>query len=482
MKWNRFTNKVRKDLYNFQSKEDAGDIWDAIEANVDAINNNNRENDKIRFLFFFIFLLGTSMLTYSVVQKNGSAQFGKPVAQLESNKSSKEIESNIHQVTVHNVNTITNTIPHTNEIIAKPINIDNSRVQTRKINNPTKKIKNTYAQDNTESNNITSALKTKNVRLATSISIYTNHLSQQKYTTEVMLAKNTSTSKHRDLLGVSKIIPPVLKNIPNNFSQKLPSKEFIPAEGISDDELNINKNSRFSFGFDFGYIHTSKQLSANQNDVQNFIALRNETENTLEAIHASLTGEFAINSKLSILSGIDYTRINESFRFLEIDEVSTTEVGEKFVLVGSGVNPTNFELMGDINVSNVSLTDYELYNKYELIDIPLLLSYKWTEEKWSFGVQAGLVANVRLHGTGRILDSIQKIDEIEKIDHLKDKLGLSFSLNAILEYHLKPGFSVVFLPRLRYFPNDFSREDYRLKERYQFIGADVGFRYYLPSK
>lgn len=481
MNWNRLTNKVRKDLYNYQSQEDGGDIWDAIEANVDTINSHNRKGGQRRFIIFFVLLLGASFLTYSLLQnKSIHAKIADP--QLTQNIENHEFKQ--HQTAANTSNAIAHTSPHTIEINDTPIKNDiiNTRVQVSKNLNATKKITNLYEEENTNYNNIVSAAKTKEVRRISPNHTYANHSNQQKYTTVSNLLKTTSKSKQSDLVGISKMNYLLLKNFPNDFSQELPSKQFIPYEENSDDEINKKKNSRLSFGFDFGYIHTTKQLTENQSDVQDFIDLRNETENTLEAIHASLTGEYAINSKLSIVSGIDYTRINESFRFLEIDEVTSTEVGEKFVLIGDGVNPTNFNLRGEIDVSEISITDYQLYNRYELIDIPFLLSYKWTKNKWSYGVQAGVVANVQLNGKGRILDTIQKSDDIENINHLKSNLGLSFSLHGILEYHLKPAFSVVFLPNVRFFPNDFSREDYQLKERYQFIGTDIGFRYYLHTK
>ena len=173
--------------------------------------------------------------------------------------------------------------------------------------------------------------------------------------------------------------------------------------------------------------------------------------------------------------------MNEEFRFVETSQDSRLVDGIKYVLTGPGVNPTRFDEMGEVLETTTTVTDYTLYNKYELIDIPILISYKWNKNKWSYGIQAGIIANLSFEGSGRILSSETNIETIANQDIFKKSLGLSYALNFVLEHRLNSSIGIIFAPSLRYFPNSFTKNSYLLTQKHQLIGGDIGFKYYLAK-
>jgi len=487
MNWLNFRNKVKEDLYSYKSEEDALDIWNNIQGQVGELNERKKKKD-YRFLFVILFLIGSSA---SILFFADSFRLKKNV-----NEKSMVIKSPDGDLKViKEAKILDNDVEH-NLDIDLPQKDFVTTVQYKKAN----KVKNTELDTQTKSshlkkqplaNSSTKAEEKSVVQhdvdsympriIAPTTKTIVNSISRERKSESYSLSESkliineVSIKERNSLKDVPKIELLGIEKIKLSTFEPLPS--FSIKESV-DEDIVTPKVNKFSVGFNAGLFYTIKSIEASIPENLGFRDARRKSERILETIHKGIYGEYALNSKFSFSIGIDYTRINEEFRFVEIDDEVDFVEGIKFVFNGQGVNHlSNSALTGLVKETTTTTTDYTLYNSYELIDIPLLITYKYSKNKWSYGVRAGLIANLSFNGTGRILASEFKSEDLANQNVLKNSIGLSYSLGLVLEHRINNSFSFVAVPSLRYFPNEVSAENYSLTQEFQFIGGDIGLKY-----
>ena len=524
MRWINFKKKVKEDLYEYESAGDGLDIWDSISGEVDALNAKNKKEDH-RYLLLLLFLIGSLGAAYLIISSSQDSQKVYPESEIARNTKAntrhdiedqtyhprviakQSISSPEKNITdVKNKKTIGEKFAQIKDSSLTLNNIEKRNTANNGISSITRKnaIKGISISDINSSSSLKSNKKDnigesteKEIELINSKQIASSVIKNHKtlatdnnlrsYTLVEETNESTSSSSTPTILKeesnsisipLSNIASLLLKEFKIETSKDLPTRSYFPDHNIA---TKIKSTNKFNIGVNAGVFYTHKQLTAKDTDGSSLLAARESTEQTLETIRGRIYGEYTIQSNLSISVGIDYTRINERFRFVEAEQNTQLINGVRYIFTGTGVNPTRLDEIGQIIETTTTTTDYTLYNNYELIDIPMLISYKWNKNKWSYGIQTGVIANLSLKGTGRILTSETNMATITAQDIFKKSLGLSYALNLVLEHRLNNSISIILSPSMRYFPNSFTKDSYSLTQKYQLIGGDIGMKYYFKN-
>jgi hypothetical protein len=512
MKWINFKKKVKDDLYEYESASDGLDIWDAISGDVDALNAVHKKKDR-RYLFLLLFAIGTMGAAFLIYQTSKDTVEHNPnttiARKIELNKKEsleettsalKDISNQGQPESERSINNVKSKKEHA-EIFGRTENTSIVLESIKNINNTSEAISSTKKGNSISINDSSSPVKIENRDKLIAISnIQSKKIELQNPWQVATSKKLTQTSTHKNekfgstkfnekttildeesnriYLLISEIASLQAKELEINFSNNLPVKPIAYNDNI---QTKLKSMGKFSLGVNAGLFYSHKQLAARDIEGEPLLAVRENTERSLETIHGKIYGDYIINSNLSFSLGLGYSRMNEEFRFVETLEDSRLINGIKYVLIGPGVNPTRFDEMGEVLETTTTVTDYTLFNKYELIDIPMLISYKYNTNKWSYGIQAGIIANLSFKGSGRILASETNIQTISNQNIFKKSLGLSYAMNLVLEHRFNNSFGILFAPSLRFFPNSFTNDSYILTQKQQLIGGDIGFKYYLAK-
>ena len=486
MKWSNFKNKVKEDLYYYESEADALDIWDSISAEVDVLNNKKKK--KRNFLYLSIFLFGLSSLAY--LGLNQGIHIEENVSTIDTKPNKKNIQKKELEIQFKHAKDDANNLT-TQTALESGNKIQSNLEKSQPNNSITNQERATLVKNQVSKKTIFTETKLQEkIKFKPLQPEIIDHKLIEIPRNNQNKNSRTFTIKKQKIQGIE--LNSDGENVPNRkpllptkilklepLTADLPSKIIAQANKI---EVKAkNTFSKISLGINGGFMHSFKQLNAKDPEDLNFMEGRNRSEKTLETLHAKIYVDYALKSNVHVSLGLDYTQINERFQFIEMSEQIETIPGIKYIFTGPGVNPTRLTEEGEVRQTTTVNTDYTLYNQYRLLDIPVLVSYKWNKRKWSYGIQSGVIANLNFNGSGRILESEERSDEIQAQNIFKKSLGISYAFNFIIEHRMNSSLSLVFSPNFRYFPNAFTRDSYNLSQRHQFIGGDIGMKYYFQS-
>lgn len=472
MNWSQLKNKIKSSLYDYKSEEDALEMWNTLSPEVNALNRINRKRDN-RYFFLFFMVGGILVLSYVAFQnwnsfkqdnslrgpiaKNKNVRLTEPAETITEPKENEQAKINREKV-------IQNSNSKEDESIVSPQEIDYPN-----DDNTIMKSKDEVGFNTPQENN---PLKEDNLFTTVESNFSSEIGGEQKYSLYSNSDLDIEAIQSRVFTKTSSID---LLSLPN---LSLTSWSILPP--VSNINFETNKSPskiRFNMGVKTGLYYASKKLNAKETVDVDFLQSRLATESMLETLHAGIYGQLTFHSNFNISLGFDFSRINEAFRFTEVSEEFSVIQGVRYVVTGNGMNPLGINNIGEVAQLDRTTTDYTVFNHYDLIDIPILLGYSWSKNKWTYGLQTGVIANLSFKGKGRILDSELKSVNLSETSIFKQSLSLSYAVNVIFERKISELLSITFAPNFRYFPNEFTNDDYRLELRYQLVGADLGFKY-----
>ncbi|NUQ26022.1 MAG: hypothetical protein HUU34_18895 [Saprospiraceae bacterium] len=216
-----------------------------------------------------------------------------------------------------------------------------------------------------------------------------------------------------------------------------------------------------------------KTLQSHPGDSSDYRRARLDTEDALEYVSGTLLGGVQHSSGFYALAGLGYTRINERFY--------TSGSRTEYDSIPDGIVEIYIDSSGDsiITRGSVPVTRYityrkRTYNRYTLLDVPVLLGYQWRQDRWSLGVEGGVYVNLALQSGGDILSENGDIISLQDADNvMRPRIGLSYYGSLRLGYTLGDKTQISLAPSMRVLPS-FTAADYRLIQKYTLIGFNVG--------
>ncbi len=468
-------NKIKESLHNHTSDVDVDGLWAAIEPSVDAINASNKKKRRGVFWWLFAGLLVTGGLGAFLLSEFGKEN-RKPSENLEIVVESWKNQEQSHETAIQSA-------------------VDNNRkTDSKRIESKSRQNENELkVQENKSENTDATQLllnKEEYKKLQSFLGINDEPKAEIKHTPDSQIAV---PDKSQVLLFIQNLNQLDLKSVkrtedpwpvPRDYNQKLAERLTMHAHNLTDEDLGIKKEPYSSYGRDKMRISaafqssislTDRKLEAKEAQYLNLLSLRESSERNLETVQLGLRLNLHLKSGLEFGSGINFTQINERFDYRN----STTTIDSI-----NGIQAYSITLEGDTipvygPVPHIvdTLIRKKYFNKYQLLEVPVLVGFRFKAQKTIFGIQAGTFINLSMTPKGRILETETGDIDINNSNIFKTNIGLSYYLGVSIEHPFNDNISAYVSPFMRYFPNDFTNSDYGLRQKYALYGIDVGVRY-----
>ncbi|MEO1261372.1 MAG: hypothetical protein AAFZ15_21385 [Bacteroidota bacterium] len=235
------------------------------------------------------------------------------------------------------------------------------------------------------------------------------------------------------------------------------------------------KNIRFSIGLNGGFSYANRTLESKNTASEDLFGQRERYEKQLETSHLGVQLTAEHESGFSLTSGLQFTRMVELYERNEVVEIMDTVIGVAYYSVLP--NNDTVPVMGEVPHLTINTLRKRYYNKYTMLDIPLLAGFRYENNNWTIGGQAGVFANISINTEGRIL--MDEIEEQELKEIIKTNIGLSYYAGLSVGYLLNENIEISVSPYGRYFSKSFTKDDYGLSQKYLLVGLDARFRYWF---
>lgn len=492
MKWPLFENKIKEELSTHRADVDIDSLWQAIEPAVDDINKNRRKKRRMIFWLWFVgvCLAGGLATTYFLTSANGAAT-GETIAltkidhtrnedvqNAETTLLNENIEIDEQETVISTENqndvspkTRSSESPIENKTIENklktPITTNSTIVPSDKKTSTENRIKHQVSSiKNTETNSSSAVQET-----------IVENRSQHENTAAIGAASDRKNSLLLTSLPALKmaLLKSAEKNIiklpePIDFSETLMEDmaEKEAAEAMR--QYGSKSPWRFAVGLNGGIGYANRSLSGDDALVE----LRDQYERSLETTHIGIHFTGQHESGFNASTGLQYTQMVELFERNQTFETRDSVFGiVKYVVI----SPDTFAVEGMIPNDSTTVYRKKYYNRYKLIDIPVLVGYQHELGDWTIGGQIGVIANISLKTEGRVLSSATTDEAIN--DLFQSSVGLSYYASASVGYQLNDHLEINAAPYFRFFPKNFAKSSYSVEQKYNLIGLEMRLRYWF---
>jgi len=216
-----------------------------------------------------------------------------------------------------------------------------------------------------------------------------------------------------------------------------------------------------------------RSLESRSPDNLSYKDARANTESTRYAFSGGLRLSFVGKRGFAFRTGLMYAQINERFDF-------QNENAERRSLINT------FDMRGNIIGTDTLLAtgfrQKRTYNRFHLIDIPVLAGYELNTRRWTFSLNGGLYFNLLFHKKGDLLSPENEpatfsSGAADALPVFKSRAGISLFSSFGLNYKFSKNVHWVIEPQLRYYLNPLTREDYLLEQKYLSAGLLTGLRF-----
>ena len=301
---------------------------------------------------------------------------------------------------------------------------------------------------------------------SSSIALVSDELKDNEESTLVISSSTAYAGSKNDLYTISSI--PSLKQDLNS-----PRILFNKDQQCADfRETRNNLYWSFAYAQDFPI----RNIEAVNRDLSEYVSLREESEVFQSAFSVNMNLGLALRSGLNLRTGLIYSRLTENFShdLLSGTEIVTTiEIDEEGNEVSSSTD------------TNYIYTSFTNTNLYETLDLPVLVGFEKSNEKFGMGFYTGLLVNMVFNKSGSVISPVNDNDIIGLADrgdagaYFNRNLGISYYASTIVTYKLTNRLQLKMEPYFRYSPKSLANINYLVNQSYYLFGGQIGLRYNL---
>jgi hypothetical protein len=460
MKWGSLENKIKSALYGHQSEVDVDALWSAIEPGVDAINRRKKRKGLIWFWILGAALAGLGGYYYQrthINQGQPQSQVGSfaQVENLNAEAQATRLEAKQDKAQVSTTD-IGSPTPERQEIPA-----DNPFPQhpTRKPEFFTKKqLDSPIALAGKEKE--TSAVTPRTADDSSPITIHPSATQPDDAGLPQPGLEEKLPQRPLSLFDLPQADVAVLNSI---------GHETVPPPFHRHNTWGAAMYLQGSISF------VERGLSVKDTYSYDLLKSRQKTERELEAYQVGLGFTLQHRSGLNFSTGLNYTQINEQFRFNDMVVKVDTVYDIKYLVVN--LNDDTVAVYGEVPIETKTTYQKEYYNRYRMFDLPFLVGYRHEGHEFSVGAQAGVFVNLSLATKGQFLKTPTEAADIDRAGIFKSNIGWSYYFGLTAGYMVNDNLEFYASPFFRHYPKDFTKDGYMLRQRYNLYGLNVGVRY-----
>lgn len=467
-----FDKNLKKGFSNYESELDVDSFWSSIESEVDKINEKEKKKRIFPFWIFF------SLLSLGIMGGSYFVSFNS--------------FSNVNhtEITDHKNSTVNPSIEFENEKYSSSpkMKADKTKtIQSKTIQHNFGKKEVKAIDSSNSSTSFSPKIKLTNVNSKSSLNPFTkteviigkllegNEISEKGE--EILESKNNTLT---DLPRVYFLLEKEIVILPINLKSSFKKQKKLDASGKEDSTQLIlpkNKLSQFSIGIVSGGFITERTLSSPIGDSLGINDWRDQTESMRVGFSSTILGTYSPKPFLSISTGLNYTQINEKFEFSG-DFIQRDSVVNGVVAYQLNLNQDSIPIYGDRVSEKIFRHNKVYYNKYRMLDIPIIIGWNKRKNNFSLGLQAGVFVNLKMKTSGLIFQSSSSFLNLDtnQSDWFKSNVQLSYYFGLQLRYHFNDRWAIFTNPNFRIFPNSFSNGASNFVQKYNLSGLNIGMQ------
>ena len=217
----------------------------------------------------------------------------------------------------------------------------------------------------------------------------------------------------------------------------------------------------------------------------NYAQRRKDAAGFSSAYSAGLRYTRVFNNAMSLRTGVNFSQINEKFKYVNPSELRFITVITTRVIIRSPGDTIyiNDTLRYQQSGSRVKTTN----NRYRSIDIPLMMGYEMGNGRLHANFSAGAMINIYSWYKGDILDTSYQPVSIttgkgSSNYQFKTNIGVGFITSVSVYYKLNDQWHLLLEPYFRYNLSPMSKEALNLQQRYHTAGIRAGIRLDLGQR
>lgn len=211
--------------------------------------------------------------------------------------------------------------------------------------------------------------------------------------------------------------------------------------------------------------------------------MRIATESPMYSFSAGLRLGYNIGYRWNIHTGINYSQINEKFKYTDPESSKVRIVIVKDYIYEHGQVVDSIVKQEEVLVPGS--TELTIYNKFKTIDIPILARYTILANRHlSLSAVGGVFINIASYEKGTIISdathkpvALTKAGSDEGNTVYKNQLGMSLYGSLSVAYHLTENTDLLLEPYAKIQPQSITIATYPLFQKYNTYGINLGLRY-----
>ena len=462
-----FYQKIQDKLYAHRSSVDTDDLWQHINSEL------HPKKDR-RFLFWWglgaLLLLSGGFAIWQFSSASLSKQdilVSTPIAEVKLPSDLKAPLSPSHSVEDKQIDVDSDT----EKAIASPTIENTTGPLPQKI---APKLSQTLPITILSANQKTPLLlsKEEGEKQAPLIDTETITLSSNQFSNKTINEEKSSQVKDNPVRS------PLLSAIPIYSSKAEASSFYTPQfkEVVPFTFSKKNKSNAIEMGIHSSLFRPTRQFRTPAK-YQSLLNDRIATETPLEAIELGLNISYFPTEGFYLRTGLSFTQINERFDWQSISYSRDTLTGVLLLVELDEQGDTLSKSIGLGQGTTTTSYQAKIYNSIRLLDLPLIIGYRFQSSAWHFGLETGVYFNLLQTAEGRILDINRQVRKLETTSVLKKRIGLSLYGAIRISYQLTDQWAISFAPNLRYQLGKNTRDEYELEQWYHLLGMQMGVGY-----
>lgn len=287
--------------------------------------------------------------------------------------------------------------------------------------------------------------------------------------------EETVSTIHTLRLAISQQLRNAAKLFPGQLLKARPRIPVIPCP-VNEDEGRNNW---------YADIYTSTYMfQKNISDKAGGKNAKNGFDSTLHrqmSYNAGINLVKSIGNNLLLKTGVQYNRLNESFRLTRINERKlVTTISVRIVIIAPG---------DTVYIRDTSVTEHigtiqrRKQNTHQQWDVPVIIGYEFSGENIRLNANAGIIANIRSTYSGEMLaDTGQQIIDAKNYNGkpvYKTNVGISVYAGLSIIKPLGQRTSLLIEPYARIGLQNTTTENAWFRQKNSSAGISVGLRYQL---
>ena len=215
-----------------------------------------------------------------------------------------------------------------------------------------------------------------------------------------------------------------------------------------------------------------RSLKARNSLYNSYVMNREQTESLEFSYSAAFRLSAVSNIGLAIRTGLNYTQINEQFNYYNENE-------ERIII--DNIYGPGGEIIGSDTTIVAGVRHKVTHNKFQIVDLPIILGYEMEFKKFIVNFNAGPHINLYFESEGDFLSpELEPVsfssDDPDGIRAFRNHLGIGWYTSVGLQYRLNSRINLLVEPYFKMYPKGFTRSQYMVEQQYLSTGFSIGIR------